>query len=193
MTQFKSDLVKKILAGEKTQTRRPVKTGDFLGRRYTAAFDVSRDKAYTVAVHTAKGIVKWQEGKSYSIQPGRGKKGVGHFEVTQIRYEDVREISLADAKAEGFESEVDFLAVWCSFYDDAVHLTKLDNGRWSLLIANPGKRVDGSHVTVNIKSVSVEVVAKADQILELIKARRPDSLYQAWAISFRLVTAAVQS
>jgi hypothetical protein len=45
--------------------------------------------------------IKWQVGRTYAIQPGTGKKGVGHFKLLDIREEWVQLISLDDVYAEG--------------------------------------------------------------------------------------------
>src|SRR5690606_3160264 len=131
MTLFKAELAKAIADGIKTQTRRPVKPGEYL--------EVTEDGTKTV--FTAEGKIKMQTGRNYSIQWGRGKpcrwwhpqkkvlveyevycdviekfgKPAGEkvlddkgcipfrYELTDIRCEDVRNISHADALAEGFE------------------------------------------------------------------------------------------
>lgn len=173
--QFGKRLLPKVLDGSKTMTRRPFKPGDHVRDEHCSAVYRSGRK-------------QWAVGQRYAVQPGRGVKGVAHIEVTKLRYDgDVRTISAADARAEGFESPMDFVAYWCAMYDAKVVLEKLDKGRWSLLISNQSKRIKGPHVTVNIKQVSVEVVGKADQILELIKRHRPEKLYRAWVSEFRLV------
>jgi hypothetical protein len=182
--QFSKDLIKKVLDGTKTMTRRPYKEGDHV-----------RDETCS-AVYTIKGRLRWAVGQRRAVQPGRGKNAVGYIEITRLRYDgDVRDISAADARAEGFETPLDFIAFWVSLYDDKVRLEKHDKGRWSLLITNQGKLTKGSHVTVNIKQVTVEVTAKAAQIIELLKRHRPEKKYRAWVSEFRRVTeeTAVQS
>lgn len=72
---FKPELVEKILAGRKWQTRRPVKPNQ--GCRYCP-------------------------GRTYAVQPGRGKKGVARIKVHSIRREKWADISTYDAAAEGF-------------------------------------------------------------------------------------------
>lgn len=181
--QMSKELLPLVLDGTKTQTRRPFKDGDHV-----------RDTECSAVYRSGRKL--WAVGSRYAIQPGRGKKGVAYIEVTKLRYDgDVRAISAEDARAEGFETPLDFVAKWVSMYDKNVILEKLDKGRWSLLISNQGKQVKGPHVTVNIKQVTVEVVAKADQILELIKRHRPEKKYRAWVSEFKLVTevAEVQS
>ena len=52
-------------------------------------------------------ITKWQVGKTYAIQPGRGKKAVGRIRITDIRRECVQDISEDDARAEGIEYSIE--------------------------------------------------------------------------------------
>lgn len=143
---FKPELLAKILAGTKTQTRRPsdpkesvVWSGDPNGD----------DPSVTIlAVYSAdKKRVKYRVGKSYALQPGRGKPAPlvaalrtpdsivrkivtehdgpfyyamadpARIVITAIGHEDVRTISDEDAIAEGFKDRIGFLEVWCSFYD----------------------------------------------------------------------------
>ena len=54
-----------ILEGKKTETRRPVKPGEF-------AFDFDNDNMRINCVTTNTGRIKWEVGKTYSVQPGRG-------------------------------------------------------------------------------------------------------------------------
>lgn len=56
-------------------------------------------------------------GKTYSVQPGRGKKAVARIRITLIRREDVRWICYNDVLAEGFESSREFLALWVKLHD----------------------------------------------------------------------------
>lgn len=139
---FKADLRQKILEGIKTQTRRPIKSGEWL------KFD---DQVIR------NGRLKWQVGREYAVQYGRGKPmcwwrkdPLGYpieltheivelkkdkygdnwksviaanyepfkIEILCIRREDVRDISDADVIAEGFNFRSEFMDVWESFYKD---------------------------------------------------------------------------
>jgi hypothetical protein len=81
----------KVLRDEKTQTRRIVKPGETLWCR--------NDGADYVA--DGNGRKKWQVGRTYAVQPGRGKSAVGRIKLTAIRKERVQDITEADAIAEG--------------------------------------------------------------------------------------------
>jgi len=89
--------------------------------------------------------LKWAVGREYALQYGRGlptrwwqpktKRLLEYADydnfwntavdewlplrirVLRLRFEDVRDISLADAIAEGFNSQSEFWKVWTGFYD----------------------------------------------------------------------------
>lgn len=182
--QFQPYLAEKVKNERKTQTRRPFVPGDVL---LTDPLRVMREtRLLAQRLH-------WQVGKTYAVQPGRGKQGIGHITLTNIRFEDVREISLADAKAEGFETVLDFLAVWVSFYDQNVSLTKLEDGRWRYTQRGESRDLRGPGLTLKVTSRAVEVEETDAVILGFLKSR-PAQLYKAWALTFRLtIPTAVQS
>lgn len=91
----------KVLAGEKTQTRRPVKDGEFFNG---------------IEVYSPTGILKWRVWNTYAVQPGRTAKSVGRIEITNIRIERLYRITLADARAEGFSGIDEFIRVWQEIY-----------------------------------------------------------------------------
>lgn len=86
---FRPELVEKILAGEKTETRRRVKEGQ---------------------------PCRYKAGQIYSVQPGRGKAGVARIRVGSVRREQLGAIRREDAIREGFWSVSDFLSYWQSLY-----------------------------------------------------------------------------
>lgn len=174
---FKLELADKILMKQKTQTRRPAKPTDDYRRRVSPLARGTDD--VDLVMRGAIKRVKWECGKTYAIQCGRGHPGLWYspanemrgilswegkpehyadarparIEIHEIRNEDVREISLADAQAEGFKNEAEFWAVWCAFYDPAY---KVDT------------RADYASVYGDLRT-------------------RSNSLYDAWALSFVLV------
>jgi hypothetical protein len=103
---FKPEMVEKILAGEKTVTRRPVK------------FETV-DHGVTVAAGC-----RYAPGQSYALQPGRGKKAVGRIFVTHRDREMLGTIDDAEAQLEGFEDRQEFRRYWESLYGrfDAIQL-----------------------------------------------------------------------
>ena len=71
--------IDQVLAGTKTQTRRVVDAGK---------------------------PCKYDVGKTYSVQPGRGKKGVGRIHIVCINNEHVQDIHPADIHAEGIPNYI---------------------------------------------------------------------------------------
>lgn len=83
---FKPELVEKILAGEKTETRRVVKPGE-TECRYVPARD-------------------------YALQPGRRRRVVGRIAITNVHRERLGEITHEGALREGFPTVRAFLDYW---------------------------------------------------------------------------------
>lgn len=100
-----------VLTGKKSQTRRLVGASD--AARY--ADDGS------IAAVIVGGRQKWTVGKTYAVQPARGKPQVARIEVTELRREIVAHISDADALAEGFASRDAFLDTWQSIHGASAH------------------------------------------------------------------------
>lgn len=172
----------KVMAREKTQTRRIKKPGEFYwydfatleGGHHGVFADLNNDHNEARSVYQCK--------KTYAIQPGRGKLAVGRIRITNIRREDVRNISHEDALAEGFPSRLDFLAVWIGFYDKGIWLNRVDipqrdmqAGDWYLHCTERGKKW-------------YQDSASEAFIWEKIW-KRPAERYQAWVLEFELVTA----
>jgi len=111
--QFQPESIEKILAGKKTQTRRPALPSDEIVRTMTQGKYPERG-VYQVF---RNGRLHWQCGKTYAVCPGRGKKQVARIKVWRIKWEDVRNMSYEDIIAEGFEHPFGFLETWCGFYD----------------------------------------------------------------------------
>lgn len=88
----------KVLLGIKNQTRRPVKSGEI--------FEDNR------RILKADKRIMYEVGKSYAIQPNRGKKAVARFLLTGLRKEPLDSITQADAHAEGYESREGFFETW---------------------------------------------------------------------------------
>jgi hypothetical protein len=76
-----------IVTGDKTQTRRIVKPGEAYAYRYlgskiehinsfSAAYCPKMPTSMITKVFTPTGRVKWQVGKDYAVQPGRGEPGL---------------------------------------------------------------------------------------------------------------------
>lgn len=98
---FRQEMVDKILAGEKTVTRRPVRLG------------------YTHGAVQPKRIelpCRYKIGKTYAIQPGRGQKAVGRLRVVRRNREMLGTIDDTEARLEGFEDRYDFVRYWEGLY-----------------------------------------------------------------------------
>lgn len=147
----------KVLSGEKSQTRRIRKPGD----------EFFPEDLGDAAAVMHKGFsayrLMWEVGKTYAVQPGRGKPAVARIQIVNIRREDVREISDADVKAEGFETASDFFMTWCKMHDKGQTLPIIPD------------YYTGAIVWQGVRS-------------EL--QQRPAERYQAWVLIFRLVEAA---
>lgn len=83
-----------ILSGQKTQTRRIIAPGDM----DWGSIGSSRISMVDGGNHYR---TKWEVGKTYAVQPGRGKAAVGRIKITAIRRERLQDITEANAKAEG--------------------------------------------------------------------------------------------
>src|SRR5689334_12977544 len=110
--------VDKVLNGSKVQTRRIQKPTQVL-RQIESPFGGYLPLS---VVEKHNGLVRpvYVVGKTYAVQPGRGKAAVARIEIIDIKSEDVRQISEADAKAEGFANKLLFLVTWCKMHDPAV-------------------------------------------------------------------------
>jgi hypothetical protein len=97
----------KVLSGEKTMTRRLV----------VQELDALYEGAVIRCSEPPR--VRWEVGNTYAVQPGRGKPAVARIRITDIRREDVRNISDEDVRAEGFEWRSVFLETWCNMHDKA--------------------------------------------------------------------------
>jgi len=167
---FKTELITKILASQKRQTRRPVRGVNLLVDSWgnPAATDVPHFlfglQGDIQVVTTEKGRAIYEVGKTYAICPGRGKPQVARFKLIKIRYEDVRYISLLDALDEGFAGRLEFWQTWLNFYDPKVLKMSV------VLFAN------GDITTEAIENMLFHHMSE-----------RPDELYTAWALTFKLV------
>jgi hypothetical protein len=97
---FKPELVEKILAGEKTETRRPVKY-DADGRVVPCRYTV---------------------GKDYAVQPGRTKPGIPglRLKVLSVVREHLGQMDHRKALLEGFSGTDEFFRYWERLHGRAV-------------------------------------------------------------------------
>lgn len=164
--------IDKVLDGTKTQTRR-------LAAKHADGFSIAGlemigfPNGVKSVMHGDKSDEKWnvkyQVGKTYAVQSGRGKKQVARIELVDLRYEDVRCISYEDAQAEGFNGKLEFLETWVKMHDHTRQFFKPDAlyRQWR----GVGRKWE---------------TADAASILDCL-ADRPDQYYHAWVLEFKLV------
>lgn len=99
MVIFGPELVDKVLAGGKTVTRRRLHGSD-------------------VGIGWG-GPTRYQVGKVYAVQPGRGKAHVGHVLIREVTVEPLRQMTVADCQAEGFKNASAFLDYWETLHGEA--------------------------------------------------------------------------
>ena len=93
-----------VLDGTKTQTRRPAKWEEDKEYTWVAPTPTGSRITEVVGINNAGDHkLKWAVGKTYAVQPGRGKKSVGRIRITKIRRERLHQISGYDVVAEGTE------------------------------------------------------------------------------------------
>lgn len=95
---FQPALAAKVMAGEKTVTRRVVS-------------ESPRSPWY-------RGRCALEVGRTFAVCPGRGKSAIGRARILGVRRElfEPLEISTEEARAEGFVSPSAFWGVWASLH-----------------------------------------------------------------------------
>lgn len=92
---FRPELAQAILDGRKTETRRPA--------RFENGTEWVRPP--------------YKPGRTYAVQPGRGKKAIGRIRIVGVRWERFFEgLDEAAAHREGFESVREFISTWLDIY-----------------------------------------------------------------------------
>lgn len=86
-----------ILNGQKTQTRRLIIDSQWLTGPSPDGWAIVMQTADNSRMEREV----WQVGKTYAVQPGRGKAAVGRIRITAIQPERLQDITEADARAEG--------------------------------------------------------------------------------------------
>ena len=85
---FSPLLADKVMSGEKTVTRRPVK---------------------------GEAACRYQVGRTYAVQPGRGKKSIGRIAISSVHKEPLGNAT-REARAEGFHDFDAFRNYWAGLY-----------------------------------------------------------------------------
>lgn len=98
--------IDKLLAGNKTQTRRVMKPNEVAIRgRY--------NKILAISINERD---KWRVGQTYAVQPARGKSQVARIKIIAINSQCVHYINHHDAIAEGFANRHEFLETWATIH-----------------------------------------------------------------------------
>ncbi len=106
---YKEDIRKLIATGKKNQTRRLIKWG-----KEKPTWGLVKRKWVIVKVEDMRGRAKYEVGKSYSVQLGRGQKCAKwkgkklKIKIKSIKQETIGEISDYDVWQEGFENDTEF-------------------------------------------------------------------------------------
>ena len=107
-----------LLRGEKTETSRlalPDGDGEHIIGREMIQFPNGKKAVMRGA--NMRWFPKWQVGSTYAIQPNRGIKAVGRYEVLDVWKQDVRMLTMDQVDAEGFDSARCFWDVWMKMHD----------------------------------------------------------------------------
>lgn len=91
-----------VISRQKTQTRRVAGMNEVAIR--------SHHNRIVAVMHN--GREKWRVGRTYAVQPGRGRRQIARIRVVRIRSERLSRISQADARAEGFADRREFMRTW---------------------------------------------------------------------------------
>ena len=91
-----SRTVDAVMDGSKTQTRRPKKEFDEIR---------TTDDGIKYVYNTQMQRVRYCVDRTYSIQPGRGKRGIGRMKILGLRFENLMDVDTDGAMAEGIMAD----------------------------------------------------------------------------------------
>lgn len=175
--------IDKVLSGEKTQTRRLVKVGEFAANQYGLWIpDLKEwhrrfadlltgeyvDNRARIVVKIPPARDKYVVQNSYAVQSGRGQTAIARMRIIDINREDVRNISDKDVQAEGFENPYHFWETWTAMHDKRAN---------SHLLCDLHRR---DYVTWGAWAMDY-----SHQWCEYMSGR-PAEQYDAWALTFEL-------
>jgi hypothetical protein len=106
--------------------------------------------------------LKWQVGRTYAVQLGRGEKAIARIEITGIRREDVRNITMTDTHAEGFNMRGSFWQTWTQMHDYNVYRE------------------------MNVRDFELSRTIMANKFWIEKMSKQPSRLYDAWVLEFEL-------
>ncbi|HSH12327.1 MAG TPA: ASCH domain-containing protein, partial [Desulfurivibrionaceae bacterium] len=99
----------KVLSGQKTQTRRLARDSDRL-------WSIEHEGREAEKVLWRGEKAKWRTGRSYAVQPGRGKKAIARIRLLDIQYQLLGHVSEEEANAEGYASLAEFIQTWTKIH-----------------------------------------------------------------------------
>jgi hypothetical protein len=105
-----------VLSGQKTQTSRLASPND--------SAEYGRDGEIEAVL--VNGRDKYRVGKTYAVQPARGKPAVARIRLLRIERKKVSNTETGEAKAEGFASREAFFETWQTIHG----ADKLDADVW---------------------------------------------------------------
>lgn len=123
---FKPEMVERILAGKKTVTRRPVK--------YVRYERIQPFGGFTEPVEVARAC-RYEVGKDYAVQPGRGEKAVGRIRIKDVRRGLLAGVDANDARLEGFQTAGEFRRYWADLYGTCNQAQQVDRIEFELVPA----------------------------------------------------------
>ena len=156
-----------VTSNAKTQTRRLWKAGWVL-TTYWSQHIQSRKAVPAVYDDKAQRVVYYVS-QQLAVQPGRGKPAIARIEVLRLWREDVRDISHAEARREGFTNTMEFLATWCNMHDKGARFNF--GGYWYNQWRGPHRKWE---------------VATQGDVMDCLHTR-PAERYDALAIEFKLL------
>lgn len=116
---FRPELAQAILDGSKTETRRKAR--------------FRQVEEGTLAERSEWIEPPYKPGKTYAIQPGRGKRGIGRIRVHSVTLQLLYEMTDEDIRAEGFQNQPDFQRTWLEIHGNANWLDPVSVIRFELV------------------------------------------------------------
>jgi hypothetical protein len=158
-----------VMDGSKTETSRLLKLDD--------SFQVD-ETGHVIKVWRDSRIL-WEVGKTYAVQPGRGKAAVGRIKLLAIRHDpDRRDIGYIGAAKEGFDSPAEFLQTWTGMHDPKTYLTYFN---WDRAKEDVYGYKHWTHWT------GADWADLDDREFGRLLASRPADLYDVWVLTFERV------